>query len=76
MFLLSRAQLMDVAETSPPSVRQLSRECGILNISQSYRPPQPVTGIALHVYMWIMFVPHSKHMPPLSVTGIDLHVYM
>jgi hypothetical protein len=25
----------------------LSRQCGILNISQAYRPPRSVTGIAL-----------------------------
>jgi hypothetical protein len=28
-------------------VSRLSRQCGILNISQPYRPPQPFTGIAL-----------------------------
>jgi hypothetical protein len=28
-------------------VSRLSRQCGILNISQLYRPPWPVTGIAL-----------------------------
>jgi hypothetical protein len=33
--------------TLPPSVSRLSRQCGILNISQPYRATQPVTGIAL-----------------------------
>jgi hypothetical protein len=29
---------------------QLSTECGILNISQPYRPPQPVPGIVIAFY--------------------------
>jgi hypothetical protein len=28
-------------------VSRLSRQCGILNISQPYRPPRPLTGVAL-----------------------------
>jgi hypothetical protein len=33
--------------TSALSVSRLSRQCGIFNISQPYRPQRPVTGIAL-----------------------------
>jgi hypothetical protein len=33
--------------TLPPSVSGLSRQCGILNIWQPYRPPRSVTRIAL-----------------------------
>jgi hypothetical protein len=32
--------------TLPLSMSRLSRQCGMLNISQPYRPPQPVTGMA------------------------------
>jgi hypothetical protein len=33
--------------TLPPSVSRLSRQCVILSISHAYRPPRPITGIAL-----------------------------
>jgi hypothetical protein len=33
--------------TSQSSVSRWPRQCGVLNISQPYRPPRPVTGIAL-----------------------------
>jgi hypothetical protein len=52
---------------SQPSVSRLSRQCGIFNISQPYRPPRPVAGIALLVivHKWIhdtskLIVAYSK----------------
>jgi hypothetical protein len=42
--------LLQVTSISQLTVSRLSRQCGILNISQPYRPPRPVTAIT-----WIFF---------------------
>jgi hypothetical protein len=45
--------LIQVASISQLTVSQLSRKCGILNISQPYRPSEPVTGIALLYFTFV-----------------------
>jgi hypothetical protein len=49
MFLGSRARQVRRADKS---VSRLSIQCGILNISQPYRLPRPVTGIAFDVFIY------------------------
>jgi hypothetical protein len=53
--------------TLPQSMSRLSMQCGILNISQPYRPPRPVMGIAL-LFLYIS-IPSSQAYRSIKLLG-------
>jgi hypothetical protein len=71
MFLGSKVRPVRSDDNLPPSVSRLSRQCGILNILQPYRPPLSITGIVLLYFSCLTSKTfRRKGLPPSSGSKI------
>jgi hypothetical protein len=68
MFLGSEVRLVRGADNLTPSMSRLSRQCGILKISELHRPPRPVTGIALS-FSYILAYQRHKPIDSIKLFG-------
>jgi hypothetical protein len=67
--------LLQIASISQLTVSRLSRQCGILNISQPYRPPRPVAGELYFTYLLTTvtsFIIHAITMTISAIQAADL----
>jgi hypothetical protein len=60
-----------VTSISQLTVSQLSRQCEILNISQPYRPPRPVTRIALLYFYFSQYIIRIKSTVLWNITSCN-----
>jgi hypothetical protein len=61
--------------TLPPTVSRLSRQYGILTISQPYRPPQPIKGMAFAFFFFFALVElKGEYTEVLNSKNVFVHI--